>query len=66
MEEIPLPKIQNMNVDELELNINNFITCLSKAMENNIPDKNNILIPAFQPSNKTKKLLAIYNQRHLL
>ena len=22
------------------------------------------LIPAFQPSNKTKKLLAIYNQRH--
>ena len=64
MEEIPLPKIHNMTVGELENNTNNFIEKLSKAMENNIPDKTNILIPSFQPSNKTKKLITIYNQRH--
>ena len=64
MEEIPLPKIHNMTVEELEINTNNFLNSQSKAMENNIPDKTNILIPAFQPSNKTKKLITIYNQRH--
>ena len=52
MEELPLPKIHNIKVEELEDNINNFIKNLTKAMENNIPEKNNILISAFQPSTK--------------
>ena len=59
MEEILLSNIQNMPVIELENNIDNFMLKLTKAIENNIPEKENILIPAFQPSNKTKKLISI-------
>ena len=55
-----------MSVEELENNMDSFIKCLTNAMENNIPYKDNILIPAFQPFNKIKKLIAIYNQRHYL
>lgn len=66
LEEIPLPITQNMSIQELESNTKYLMNKISSAISNNIPIQDKIIIPAFQPSTKTKKLQLIYNQRHHL
>ena len=56
LEFIPLPITQNMTVQDLESNTENLMNKISTAISNNIPIQDKIIIPAFQPSTKTKKI----------